>query len=193
MTYLEDGHCSLSNNLSENAIRPFTVGRRNWLFSTSPKGATASSMVYTMVEMAKANDLNTYKYLAYLLAQRPNTDMSDEQFEQLASSQEQCMQALLRFRKFIKSNHVNSLLSKFVSIKQEGNCGSYFITDEDGKIIFKSERVHRNSSVQTSINNTISSIYKNIDENIDVCSENYQRGRFYEESNSDNNFMCEHI
>ena len=38
MTYLEDGHCSLSNNLSENAIRPFTVGRKNWLFSASPKG-----------------------------------------------------------------------------------------------------------------------------------------------------------
>ena len=35
MTYLEDGHCSLSNNLSENAIRPFTVGRKNWLFSAS--------------------------------------------------------------------------------------------------------------------------------------------------------------
>lgn len=66
MTYLEDGHCSLSNNLSENAIRPFTVGRRNWLFSASPKGAAASSMVYTMVEMAKANDLNTYKYLTYI-------------------------------------------------------------------------------------------------------------------------------
>ena len=51
----------LSNNLSENAIRPFTVGRKNWLFSASPKGATASAIVYTMVEMAKANDLNTYK------------------------------------------------------------------------------------------------------------------------------------
>ena len=84
MTYLEDGHCSLSNNLSENAIRPFTVGRKNWLFSASPKGATASSIVYTMVEMAKANDLNTYKYLAYLLSQRPNDKMSDEQLEQLA-------------------------------------------------------------------------------------------------------------
>ena len=59
MTYLEDGHCSLSNNLSENAIRPFTVGRKNWLFSASPKGATASAIVYTMVEMAKANALNT--------------------------------------------------------------------------------------------------------------------------------------
>lgn len=58
MTYLEDGHCSLSNNLSENAIRPFTIGRKNWLFSASPKGATASAIVYTMVEMAKANCQN---------------------------------------------------------------------------------------------------------------------------------------
>ena len=78
------GHCSLSNNLSENAIRPFTVGRKNWLFSASPKGATASAIVYTIVEMAKANDLNTYKYLTYLLSQRPNDKMSDEQLEQLA-------------------------------------------------------------------------------------------------------------
>lgn len=84
MTYLEDGHCSLSNNLSENAIRPFTVGRRNWLFSASPKGAASSAIVYTMVEMAKANDLNTYKYLTYLLSQRPDAKMSDEQLEQLA-------------------------------------------------------------------------------------------------------------
>ena len=84
MTYLEDGHCSLSNNLSENAIRPFTVGRKNWLFSASPKGAASSAIVYTMVEMAKANDLNTYKYLTYLLSQRPDAKMSDEQSEQLA-------------------------------------------------------------------------------------------------------------
>ena len=83
MTYLEDGHCSLSNNLSENAIRPFTVGRKNWLFSATPKGATASALVYTMVEMAKANDLNIYKYLTYLLDRRPSVDMSDEQLEVL--------------------------------------------------------------------------------------------------------------
>lgn len=54
------------------------------LFSASPKGATASAIVYTMVEMAKANDLNTYKYLTYILSQRPNDKMSDEQLEQLA-------------------------------------------------------------------------------------------------------------
>ncbi len=87
MTYLEDGHCSLSNNLSENAIRPFSVGRKNWLFSASPKGAASSAIVYTMVEMAKANDLNTYKYLTYLLSQRPDAKMSDEQLEQLAPEQ----------------------------------------------------------------------------------------------------------
>lgn len=58
--------------------------RKNWLFSASPKGATASAIVYTMVEMAKANDLNTYKYLTYLLSQRPNDKMSDEQLEQFA-------------------------------------------------------------------------------------------------------------
>ena len=83
MIYLEDGHCSLSNNLSENAIRPFTVDRKNWLFSATPKGATASALVYTMVEMAKANDLNIYKYLTYLLDRRPSVDMSDGQLEVL--------------------------------------------------------------------------------------------------------------
>ena len=83
-TYLEDGRCSFSNNLSENAIRPFTVGRKNWLFSDTPKGATASATVYTMVEMAKAHDLNIYKYLEYLLENRPTSTMSDEQLEQFA-------------------------------------------------------------------------------------------------------------
>lgn len=84
MTYLEDGRCSFSNNLSENAIRPFTVGRKNWLFCDSPDGAQASADVYTMVEMAKANGVNVYHYLTYLLEKRPNDRMGDEEFEQLA-------------------------------------------------------------------------------------------------------------
>ena len=83
MTYLEDGRCSFSNNLSENAIRPFTVGRRNWLFSDTPKGADASAMVYTMVEMAKAHGLNIYKYLNFLLEQLPGTVMTDEELSKL--------------------------------------------------------------------------------------------------------------
>ena len=83
-TYLEDGRCSFSNNLSENAIRPFAVRRKNWLFSDSVNGANASAVVYTMVEMARAHDLNIYGYLKYLLEQRPSEEMTDEQLSELA-------------------------------------------------------------------------------------------------------------
>ena len=84
MTYLEDGRCSFSNNLSENAIRPFTVGRKNWLFCDTPNGAQASAIVYSMVEMAKANGVNVYHYLTYLLEKMPTTRISDEELELLA-------------------------------------------------------------------------------------------------------------
>jgi hypothetical protein len=82
-TYLEDGRCSLSNNLSENAIRPFTVGRKNWLFSDTPTGARASARIYTMVEMAKAHSLIIEDYLVFLLNVRPREDISDAELEQL--------------------------------------------------------------------------------------------------------------
>lgn len=94
MTYLEDGHCRLSNNMSENSIRPVTVGRRNWLFCDTTEGADASMTVYTLLETAKANGLNPLAYLEYLLEARPNENMSDEELEQLApwnaTVQEQC-------------------------------------------------------------------------------------------------------
>ena len=83
-TYLEDGRCSFTNNLSENAIRPFAVGRKNWLFSDSVEGANASAVVYTMVEMAKAHDLNVYEYLKILLDHRPTKEMTDDQLAELA-------------------------------------------------------------------------------------------------------------
>lgn len=84
MTYLEDGRCSLSNNLSENTIRPVTVGRKNWLFSDSPEGATANALCLTIVEMAKAYHLNLYEYLNFLLSKRPSKEMSTEELEKLA-------------------------------------------------------------------------------------------------------------
>lgn len=83
-TYLEDGRCSFTNNLSENAIRPFAVGRKNWLFSSSVDGANASAVVYTMVEMAKAHGMNIYGYLKFLLENRPGKNMTDEQLAELA-------------------------------------------------------------------------------------------------------------
>ena len=71
-TYLTDGKCAISNNLAENSIRPFTVGRKNWLFSGSPKGAAASARVYSIMETCKANGLNPEKYLVYLFEHMPN-------------------------------------------------------------------------------------------------------------------------
>ena len=70
-TYLEDGHINIDNNMAENAIRPFVVGRKNFLFSGSPRGAQASATMYTLVETAKANGLEPWAYLNYLFEKLP--------------------------------------------------------------------------------------------------------------------------
>ena len=81
MTYLEDARCSLSNNLSENSIRPVVTGRKAWLFSDSPDGANASMTVFSMVETAKANNVDALSYLQFLLDQRPDADMEGDKLE----------------------------------------------------------------------------------------------------------------
>lgn len=75
--YLGNGCVSMTNNPAENAIRPFTVGRKNWLFSDSPKGAAASAAIYSLVETAKANGLDPEKYLAYVLTNMPDKTFKD--------------------------------------------------------------------------------------------------------------------
>lgn len=75
MNYLLDGDCSISNNLAENIIRPFTIGWKNWLFSESPKGAEASAGIYTLIETAKANGLNPWKYIKFILSDIPGTSL----------------------------------------------------------------------------------------------------------------------
>lgn len=74
--YLTDGRCAISNNLAENSIRPFTIGRKNWLFSGSPKGAAASACVYSIIETCKANGIDAEKYLIHLFQQLPNVDIT---------------------------------------------------------------------------------------------------------------------
>lgn len=69
MNYLKDGNCAISNNLAENCIRPFTIGRKNWLFSGSPKGAQASAAIYSIIETAKANGLSPYKYVKFIFSE----------------------------------------------------------------------------------------------------------------------------
>lgn len=65
--FLLDGRISIDNNATERAIRPFTIGRNNWLFCDTPKGAEASAIIYSIVETAKANKLKPYDYLVYIL------------------------------------------------------------------------------------------------------------------------------
>jgi len=69
--FLSHGEADISNNFAENAIRPFVVGRKNWLFSETAKGAESSAIVYTLVETAKANGLNPHAYLLLLLEKLP--------------------------------------------------------------------------------------------------------------------------
>jgi len=71
VVYLEDGRLRPDNNLAENAIRPFAVGRKNWLFSGHPRGADASATLYSLIETAKANGLEPYRYLRHLFEKLP--------------------------------------------------------------------------------------------------------------------------
>lgn len=73
-TFLEDGRLPISNNYCEANIRPYAVARRAWLFADTPKGATANAVLYTIVESAKANELDACEYLKYLLVQMSNSD-----------------------------------------------------------------------------------------------------------------------
>ena len=66
--YLSDGTIPIDNNMTENAIRPFVIGRKNWLFSGSPRGAKASATFYSIIESAKMNGFDPYWYLRLLLA-----------------------------------------------------------------------------------------------------------------------------
>lgn len=78
MNALDDGRLELDNNLAERAIKPFVIGRKNFLFSDAPRGAEASAGIYSVVTTAKANGLNPRKYLEWLLEEMPNAaDLGD--------------------------------------------------------------------------------------------------------------------
>jgi len=81
-TFLQDGEIEIDNNIAENAIRPFAVGRKGWLFSGSPAGAEASATMYSLVESAKANGLEPWAYLNHLFEHLPKA-RSEEEIEAL--------------------------------------------------------------------------------------------------------------
>ena len=80
--YVEHGYLPMDNNAAERAIRPFVIGRKNWLFSDTPKGATASAQLYSLVETAKANGQEPYAWLRHALERLPQA-CSVEDYEAL--------------------------------------------------------------------------------------------------------------
>ena len=76
--YLLDGRLECSNNRSERSIKPFVIGRKNFLFSCTPKGAQASSIIYSLIETAKENGLNPFEYLTHVFKTAPNVDFRND-------------------------------------------------------------------------------------------------------------------
>lgn len=76
--FLEDGVLEIDNNSAERSIKPFVIGRKNWLFSASTKGAESSALIYSIIETAKNNNLVVEKYLLYLMNKFANIDPTDK-------------------------------------------------------------------------------------------------------------------
>lgn len=69
--FMKDGRLELDNNRSERSIKPFVIGRKNWMFANTPRGAHASAVIYSIIETAKENGLNPLVYLTYLFENLP--------------------------------------------------------------------------------------------------------------------------
>ncbi|WP_114327582.1 IS66 family transposase [Candidatus Colwellia aromaticivorans] len=76
--YIEDGELNIDNNRAERAVKPFVIGRKNWMFSNTANGARASAMLYSIIETAKANGLIPFDYLMHCLEQLTNSALDIE-------------------------------------------------------------------------------------------------------------------
>jgi transposase len=83
--FMEQGFITPDNNLVENAIRPYVVGRKNWLFAGKPEGAEATALFYSLIETAKLNNLEPYHYLKFVFSRIPLVK-SEKEWEQLLPS-----------------------------------------------------------------------------------------------------------
>jgi transposase len=77
--YLLDGRLEIDNNRAERSIKPFVIGRKNWLFSNTPGGARASAVLYSLIETAKENGVDPFSYLVHVFRYAPNWDIQNPQ------------------------------------------------------------------------------------------------------------------
>ena len=78
MNYLLDGHLEVSNNIAERSVKPFVIDRKNFLFANTPAGAEGSAITFSIIETAKANGLDPFKYLTYILKTAPSLDQKTD-------------------------------------------------------------------------------------------------------------------
>ena len=100
-TFYLDGRLELSNNRAERSIKPFVIGRKNWLFCCTPKGAKSSSIIYSIIETAKENRLRPFEYLKYIFEVMPN--ISEENYHTLLPWSKDLPDSLR-----LKQNDINS-------------------------------------------------------------------------------------
>ena len=103
--YLKDPRCEISNNRAENKIRPFTVGRKNWLFSDTPAGARASAVIYSIVETAKANNLAPRDYIQYLFENLPDMEIQThpERLDQILPCMQENTTKIRNIKQYLKA------------------------------------------------------------------------------------------
>ena len=78
--FLEDGRLEISNNRAERSVKPFVMGRKNWLFANTEGGAQSSAMIYSLIETVKENGLDPYRYLTWLLTNAPILAVEDKEW-----------------------------------------------------------------------------------------------------------------
>ena len=81
--YLKDGRLELSNNRAERSIKPFVIDRKNFLFANTPKGASGSAVMFSLIQTAIENGLDPYKYLTRLMKTAKDADLDDPETVQL--------------------------------------------------------------------------------------------------------------
>jgi len=85
IVFLEDGRLELDNNRAERSIKPFVIGRKNWLFANTPRGAKTSAVIYSIVETAKENGLNPFDYLRFVLERIRSLELTSDASERAAA------------------------------------------------------------------------------------------------------------
>ena len=83
LNYLQDGHLEASNNIAERSIKPFVIDRKNFLFANTPAGAKSSAVTFSVIETAKANGVDPFKYLTYIFETAPRLDQSQDKWAEV--------------------------------------------------------------------------------------------------------------